>query len=350
MFSALFDTRRLSACGRNGAGGLCVLWPNLSFRAADLLGNERVAAYDIGIDNQPPQIDLDPPQLRLIKFDEGYRCSWSFDPLGPFLGLGDMPNDGCGVPQVFDLRARVEDQANPATGSKAPPTALVDRTSVTAYVLDDTNQALVVDLDGDGVCDGVNPLLVPTTMPPAQSNEILAVRLAPVMVQGDGNFTRDPSVGMEPALASRCVAGKDQNSPAPLCARQELTVAMGYPTAQDTEPAIWTIEPVGTNRCVGSQLDTHANRIQEGWACIAVAATDRVGNAGVSHPLRVYVRYRGDQLTVDPRGPSGCGSMAPPAGAGALPDCTGVYDRATNRVVAGSCTGPRFPTGELRYR
>ncbi len=34
--------------------GLCVVWPNLSFRASDLLGNETVLAYDIGIDNQPP--------------------------------------------------------------------------------------------------------------------------------------------------------------------------------------------------------------------------------------------------------------------------------------------------------
>jgi len=347
VFSALFDTRKLSACLRGAPAGLCNLWPNLSFRASDLLGNERVVAYDIGIDNQPPRIDLDPPDMRIKRFGDGWECSWLFDPLGFAVRLGDPPNDGCGVGQVFDLRARIEDEGNWAAGVKLPPTSLVDPPTVTAFVLDDTAQALAVDIDGDNICDGINPTLIPTTMPPTQSNEILAVRLRPVMPTGAGNFTPDPSIPMDPALTGVCGPGSEPQPPDPLCFEQALTVAIGYPAASSPEPAIWTIEPIDDSRCVGSQFDAHANRIQEGWACIAVVATDRVGNASVSHPLRVYIDYRASTL--------GPGSLiphcpAPPASAGPPPDCTGRYDRATNALVAGRCAGARFGPGEVRPR
>ena len=86
-----------------------------------------------------------------------------------------MPGDGCAVPQVFDLRARIEDAGNRAEGLKHPPTAGVDPGTTGLYVLDDTAQPLVVDADGDGVCDAINPRLVPTTTPPVQSNQVLAV-------------------------------------------------------------------------------------------------------------------------------------------------------------------------------
>jgi hypothetical protein len=350
VFSALFDTRKLSSCGRAGAAGLCVLWPSLSFRASDLLGNERVVAYDIGIDNQPPRIDLDPPDMRLKKFIGRWRCSHVFDPVGPFRTIGDMPNDRCGVGQVFDLRARIEDEGNPAAGRKLPPTALVEPASVTAYVLDDTSQSLAVDIDGDGVCDAVNPQLIPTTMPPMMSNEILAVRLAPVKVAGDGDFTPDPSIDVDANLSGVCTQGNDPLPPMPLCFRQDATVAIGYPAATDPEPAIWSIEPHGDNRCIGSQFDAYANQIQEGWACIAVVATDRVGNTSISHPLRVYISHRGTALRSDAAGSPQCGAMAPPANAGPPPDCTGVYDRATNRVGTGTCTGARYGSGEVRPR
>ena len=330
VFSALFDTRKLSNCKAPRSAELCVLWPTLSFRASDLLGNESVVAYDVGIDNQPPVIDLDPPLMRIHSHPLG--CSWQFDPVGRCQFLGDMPNDGSVVGQVFDLRARIEDAGNPADGVKIPPTAAVEPSSVTAYFMDDTSQPLAVDLDGDGRCDGINPKLIPTTAPPKDSKEILAVRLKSLKPTGSGDFTPDPSL-----IGTTCPVGIDIAKPAPLCVRQDMTVVIGYHAARGPEPAIWTVEPIDGPYCVGSQFDTHANQLyQEGWACIAVVATDRAGNSSVSHPLRVFIRHNlSDQSCQQAPGPP--------------PDCTGRYDRSTTMLVAGgTCTGKRFPAGEVR--
>jgi hypothetical protein len=330
-YSALFDTRKLTVCQRADRTGLCVLWPNLSFRASDLLGNERVVAYDVGIDNQPPVADLDSRDMRVYK--PGLlpvECSHRFDPLGAYTKLGDMPNDGCGVGQVFDLRARVEDLGNWASGVKLPPTATVEPSSVHAYVLDDTSQPLAVDLDGDEFCDGVNPLLIPTTMPPRESREVLKVRLAPVTPKGSGDFTPDRSIPGDPDYPE-CRPGTDIERPEPLCIEQEMILATGYYTAKGPEPAIWAIEPIRGPYCVGSAFDAEANQIMDGWACIVVVATDRAGNTSASHPLRVYVNRK--QQNTGPVCP------VPP---GTPPDCTGRYDRQTNAIVPGTCRGLKF--------
>jgi hypothetical protein len=293
-----------------------------------------VVAYDIAIDNQPPTLDLDPPNLRIRRWLDGWECSWAFDPLGLYTWLGDMPNDGCRVGQVFDLRARIEDEGNWATGLKLPPTAAVEPTSVTAYVLDDTTQALAVDIDGDRYCDGVNPRLVPTTTPPKQSNEILAQRLVPLTPIGDADFTPDASIPGDPALNGICGIGTGLSPPPPLCVVQTLTVVTGYYTSKGPEPAIWATEPISGGWCIGGPFDAQANQIADGWACIAVVATDKVGNTSVSHPLRVYIDRRAQNT------PGMC--PAPPASAGPPPDCTGRYDRATNAIVPGACEGRRF--------
>ena len=54
------------------------------------------------------------------------------------------------------------------------------------------NQPLVVDSDGDGRCDQVNPLLTPIspTKPPTPGSGVLQVRLAAVPPGGKGDFDR----------------------------------------------------------------------------------------------------------------------------------------------------------------
>ena len=57
--------------------------------------------------------------------------------------------------------------------------------------------------------------------------------------------------------------------------------------------AVWTIpkqEAGATNPlCGGTQLDTLANFVTDGWACLAVFASDRLGNKQVSKPMRICV-------------------------------------------------------------
>jgi hypothetical protein len=57
--------------------------------------------------------------------------------------------------------------------------------------------------------------------------------------------------------------------------------------------SVWTIpkqEAGGANPlCGGTQLDTLANFVSDGWACLAVFASDRLGNKQVSKPMRICV-------------------------------------------------------------
>ncbi|HEY2899981.1 MAG TPA: Ig-like domain-containing protein [Polyangia bacterium] len=334
VYSVLFDTAKLTACDLFAPKtGLCIVFPTLSFRAADLLGNETTVAYEIGIDNRPPLLDLDPPTVRDSKLDMGLRCSWPFDPLGNNTLIGDMPADGCMVSQVFDLRARVEDTGNVAGGLKKAPLAGVDANTVAVYVLDDTSQALTVDSDGDGICDAINPKLVPTTSPPTQNNQVLKVRLSPVKPAGGADYTADPS--LPGALA--CGPGLATDPPLPLCSVSQPTIVIGYAGGAS---AIWSVDPINAAYCEGGAFDTFANNIGEGWACIAVAASDNNGNAGVSAPLRVWISYSQD----------GAHCPAPPPTASAPPDCTGRFDVSSGAVTATPCVSRRFAPGEICFQ
>src|SRR6185295_367245 len=147
-------------------------------------GNESAIGYDFTVDNIAPVADLDPPRMRSFRIEEQNVCSFEFDPLSNNSAAGDMPADRNVVPQVFELRARIEDDGNHAPGLKVTPISLVDPDKAAVYVLDDENQALIVDTDGDGWCDSINPLLVPTTEPPTDNNQVLKIRLTPVPPKG----------------------------------------------------------------------------------------------------------------------------------------------------------------------
>jgi hypothetical protein len=280
-FSHLFDTRRLSNT---------VLYPTISFRASDLPGNQSNIGYTVAVDNTPPLSDLDPPaDLRMRRYVNGiWRCSWELDPLG-----SDAVNDGDYVLQLFDVRARVEDEGNTpvAGGADITPLAGLDAAHVELLVLDDTNRALVVDTDGDGVCDAVNPKLVPTTTP-MSSLDALLVNLAPVPPTGSADFTPDGRIPL--GGFPDCVAGNDTLKPILLCKTSDVTIAI--PSRQSTEAAVWTIPRVvpSTAQCVGNQLDSLGNHIGDGPACLAIHAIDQLANAQVSRVVHVCIDHDGD--------------------------------------------------------
>jgi hypothetical protein len=342
VYTALFDTNRLTECKEDPDTSTCIVFPTISFRASDEVGNETVTTYAFFVDNIAPLADLDPPNLRDTKLDIGLRCSWSFDPLGVDFNIGDMPNDNTYVPQVFDLRARIQDRGNfRAPGLKQPPMALVDPDRTNVFILDDESLPLIVDTDGNGTCDSINPTLIPTTEPPTMNNQVLKVRLAPVPPGGASDFTADPSVPLTSTAGWPCVRGIDPERPQPLCSFQQPSVAIGYFSVDPPLPAIWSVEPINELRCHGNQFDTKANNIGPGWACIAVGTTDLAGNFSVSAPLRVYIDQAGNYSHSFDDTPSGVG--APPA-------CTGVWDRATNTTVPGACTTLKYPAGQYCYR
>jgi hypothetical protein len=279
-YSHQFDTRLLDVHD---------LYPTVSFRASDLLGNESSIGYTVALDNTPPLADLDPPpHFRVrVKNASVWSCSWEFDPLGT-----DAVGDGGKVAQIYDVRARVEDYGNSpySGGADVIPISLVDPARVELLVLDDANQPLVVDSDNDGVCDKINPLLVPTTTP-MSSKDALLINLVPVLPAGHANLTPDPSIPGDPTLP--CTVGSESNAPDGLCFTTDLPIAIPYTFAK--EPAIWAPAPVIPTglQCVGNQFDAYANNIQDGWACMAVRAADNLGNQQVSRVLRVCIDHDG---------------------------------------------------------
>ena len=274
-FQHLFDTRRLSNT---------VLYPTISFRASDIPGNQSNVGYTVAVDNTPPLAELDPPaDLRLRReVSNVYRCSWELDPLG-----SDAVDEGDLVYQLFDVRARVEDQGNApaAGGADVTPLAGLDPAHVELLVLDDTSRALVVDTDNDGVCDAVNPKLVPTTTP-MSSQDALLINLSAIPIAGAANFTPDPGF---PTGAVACEIGTETQPPPLLCKTTSMTVAI--PAHQVAVPAVWSIPNIvpGTVQCVGNQLDTAGNHVSDGPACLAVRALDKLGNSQVSRVLHVCI-------------------------------------------------------------
>ena len=335
VYSILFDALNLTQCGPPPSTAPCIVYPTVSFRASDSVGNETSVGYEFTVDNIPPLADLDPPKMRQMQLASfGYECSALFDPLSVNRDVGDMPNDGCVVPQLFDLRARIEDQGNHAAGLKVTPIAGIDPDNTSVYILTDNTQPLVVDSDGDGYCDTINPLLAPTSGPLTQAGEVLKIRLAGVPPSGSADFELSPT---DPGLpiAGTCVQGKDPAPPKVLCNFEEPTIAIGY---SDNLPAIWSIEPIDADRCLGNQLDTRANNIPDGqWICMAVGTADLAGNHSVSAPMRVFVDYN-----------DGGGFCAtPPAGTPAPPPCTGGYDPVGKTATLGACQTLKFTGTDL---
>ncbi|MBC8132132.1 MAG: hypothetical protein H7X95_04060 [Deltaproteobacteria bacterium] len=281
-FAHLFDTRRLSNT---------VLYPTISFRASDLPGNQSNIGYTVAVDNTPPLSELDPPpDLRIRKYlNQLWRCSLPFDPVG-----SDAVSEGDYVQQLFDIRARVEDQGNSPVAGNADitPLAGLDSTHVELLVLDDTNRALVVDRDGDGFCDAVNPKLVPTTTP-MSSQDALLVNLAPVPPVGSADLTADANFPI--GGYSDCTIGNDTLIPPAICKTTDLTIAVS--SRYTTEAAVWTIAKVvpSTAQCVGNQFDSLGNHVNDGPACLAVHAIDGLGNAQVSRVLHVCIDHDGNR-------------------------------------------------------
>jgi hypothetical protein len=337
VYGALFDTLNLTQCPVPPKTGPCIVFPTVSFRASDSVGNESSLGYEFSVDNIPPLSDLDPPQVRQMRLSTtGYECSFLFDPLSVNKEYGDMPNDGCMVPQLFDLRARIEDQGNDPPGLKIAPISGIDPDNTAIYIGTDASQPLIVDSDGDGNCDTINPLLSPTIGPLTQSDQVLKVRLAGVPYGGSADFRSDTSI----PSSYPCGPGSDLAPPKVLCTLdgfEQPTIALAY---AGMESAIWGVEPITPARCLGSQLDTRANNIPDGqWICMAVQSADLVGNKAVSRAMRVYVKYDG--------GGSAAFCATPPAGAGTPPPCTGTYDPATKTATVGTCNTLKFPSGEL---
>jgi hypothetical protein len=289
VYSNLFDTTKLPSYA---------LFPTISFRARDVLGNESTVSYELSLDNTPPTIDLDPPYMRRVKvIGEQASCSWAFDPVGP-----DAVDDGSLVTQLFDVRVRAEDNGNtPLTGSADfIPIGGVDQGQVQLLILSNTSRPLVVDTSDppDGICDAINPDLVPTTKPETDVDAQLISMVPMTPVQG-ADFSPEPGVacstvtdGSPPDPGSFCWT-TENDSKAQFAAGSStahcytMTEVLSYSA---NLPSIYTVGPIVADgvQCAGRQFDA-SNNLKDGWACLAATARDTLGNKQVSRPIRICV-------------------------------------------------------------
>lgn len=316
-YTGLFDTRLLGP----------MIFPNVIVRALDSTGNQSSSGYLIGLDNARPIISLDSPPMRESKLKDGLiQCSHQFDPLGP-----DSVSDGEMVAQLFELRARVEDLSNSGTANSSVivPLAHVDPDSVDLFILDDENGALLVDTNGDGVCDEINPLLVPSSVPNT-SNEVAVIDLVPVPSSGASFFGfDDPPTFLDTNNDGICTAAGETTVPKALCVSTPLQRVIR--TEVGAVDAIYGVPPAEDLQCLGNAIDALATNLADGWVCSAVRGSDGLGNLNVSAPLRFCVDS-------DQSGDDGCPSFGNTDLVNA-PDCTGTYDSQTNTVDTGTpCT------------
>jgi hypothetical protein len=322
-YVADFDARRIPKD---------IQFPTIVVTARDLLGNESQKGHEFAIDDVGPIIDMDPALTQIYSpgrpkpiFDPTCITQFStpFDPLGDG-ALDDLPQlpKGSGqyvpVPQVRHPMALAFDDTRRANGSRFGIDATIDVSTMRMYVLADTSRPLVVDTDMDSVCDTVNPDVVPTPGEPPQLGKAIELRMAAVPPGGDGAYHHEILL---PDGGTACV---DDDPPLPLAPNAGDNTFTASLNAPDGTPAVYAIIPVEADRqsvlALGDELD-FGNDIPEGWVCLAVAASDKIGNKGVSAPLRVCL----------------CRSWTP--GGDICPACSFLPDVSS----APDCTGTAIP-------
>jgi hypothetical protein len=269
----------------------------ITIDAADNAGNfttdgslQRGATLVLYRDDKPPIVDLDPPTIReLKKSGVDWYCSNAFDPLGDAVSQRDVVNN------TRYFRALVWDLTNQA--SQDQPVSYYagpDPSSVYLYLQDDVTAPFVIDRNGDGLCDDIEP-------PPANQLEHVQQLIA-IPAAGVASYMPEATWG-DPDPGSACKAGTDKDPAPGLCARQasSLSRVIRY-VGVGGEAAIYGISPdAGGLECTGRYWELGAvvdRDPREGWLCVAARASDTVGNVGVSAPL--IVCYDDDNTTYVP--------------------------------------------------
>jgi hypothetical protein len=280
----------------------------ITISATDEAGNTGSgAALTVNLDNQAPIVDLNPPMVREQKPAPNDYCSLPFDPIGTL-----PPADLSSVMRAQYFRALVWERTNQAPGQLVLFHAGTDEGSVFLYMQPDPSEPFLVDGDdGDGIC---SDLIDTREQLPFQQLE----GLSPQGNSWFGSMANDTEV-----LPDGC-SYEGLSAPEPLCQPFGSDMTRVIQWDYDSQvPVIYATSVVGSSAaCVGSHWETA--QFAEGWACFAARALDRVGNVGISPPLRVCIDN----------------GIDPP------PDCSGTPPSCTD-----GCTPPAgFPSSILRIR
>jgi hypothetical protein len=273
----------------------------INLSATDVVGNQTdpPASIRVRLDNVPPIVDLDPPLIReyredLIKNDNKYYCSKAFDPVGD-LAVNDL--EMVDTTSAY-FRVLVEDQTNRPTGSLLGYYATVAPDKVVLYAQPDPTLPLLIDSNGDGVCDEINFADLPENKRPT------IVKLSPVQPRGASYFSKV----LDDGPGASCIADPTgaEVEPDPLCPGTEMRrVIRGR--GEDKPAAVYALSPTNgpAGECEGGAWGVRPI-VGKGWRCLAARAEDGIGNVGVSAPLRVCFNDDADTLPCDPASAPSC--------------------------------------------
>jgi len=251
----------------------------INVRAKDKAGNDSPgASWLIYLDNVPPIVDLNPPNVRTYRKDgSGYLCSVTFDPLGT--ALGDNQNN-VALLQADDnadrIRALVWEMTNDGADHIFSGTV---ENQVRIYVQPNTDEPLLVENnDGDPECDDVDEDAM---------NNLELIQLDPVAPTGIAYYGSDDADAAPPLSDFGCAHGTETIPPLRLCTDEasDLTTAIAH-NSPGRPPAVYALGPLGGVFCTGRSYELGAHA-QEGWVCLVGRAEDYAHNIGISAPLRV---------------------------------------------------------------
>ncbi len=256
----------------------------LVIRASDTVGNtasgESLLLY---LDNIPPVVDLDPPNVRESKRNtnsvNGTDCSASFDPLGtkPPNDYPDsvIPADTMSpysVPRAQIFRALVWERTNQIPGQSILRYSGTNEDSVFIYIQPAVATPLLVDTTNDGQCDEL-------AVSGLQFQHMKALTPAGAAWYDDVDSTKVPDTTSECSLLN-------QNEPAHLCTSQvsDMTRVIAH-EIEGHPPVIYALGQLNPGiACTGTDWEI-GSIAPEGWVCLAARAVDNAGNVGISPPL-----------------------------------------------------------------
>lgn len=279
----------------------------------DTVGNKRTASLTLQLDNRPPLISLDPPDI--TEYDRttvGIKCSWPFDPVGSAAANDlDIVSDGRPL-----LRALAWDQTNGA-GQQTRVYSRTNPDTVTIYARRADGLPLVINAaanaaqtSGNGAdCDEINSADLGAMPAPVQQS------LVPLTPKGTAEYhpfdPYPPADPDNPVLYAEPNPGLCTSAPA-------NTTAVPYCREGDMY-RITTEHPI-VGKVAGIYALNASNKASDpfecgsawhlttslgsGWVCVAVRAEDNVGNVGVSRPLRLWIPGNGAPATPDTPAPS----------------------------------------------
>jgi len=245
--------------------------------AVDIVGNDRVASVTVELDGKPPVLSLDHPRVReRKKTNAGIECSASFNPVAR---MRSATETWSARPHTF---ARIEDRGNPSASYMAG----LDYESAQVWILGDASQALVVDTDGDGVCDSLNPDFLPGNQ--AGNTPAVAINLNSLPPTGSASCLTG-QIFESPGQHGVRISGSATDPADPVCSMTTTPRVIpdnDEPTGSTS--AIFIKPPITSFRSTGDPFDWQTSLDgMEGPACLAVHAAGERGSASVSAPIRV---------------------------------------------------------------